>query len=85
MDNATIAHELYEKAEDDLVALNRFCLRYQAGFSSVLEDCIELTDYGVSIRYPFHIEINEDDMNSALKAAEFIAKYVISLEQPEDT
>jgi hypothetical protein len=36
-----------------------------------------LTDYGVNIRYPFPIDINESDMKAALKSTHKIKSYIL--------
>jgi len=43
-----------------------------------------LTDYGVNVRYPFPIDINESDMNLALKSARKIKNYILRKSNMEE-
>jgi len=54
----------------DFVALNKCCAQYDSTFLDIEEDCLNLTDYGVQARYPFNLEINENDAQLAIKSAE---------------
>ena len=62
----------------DLILLNKHCARYDPDFKTIVEDCVILTDYGVNIRYPFHLDINEADMKLALKSAQKIKRFVLN-------
>ncbi len=55
------------KRTHDLVILNKECRKYDEDFETIEEECLMLTDYGVNIRYPFPMEINESDMKAAIK------------------
>ncbi|HDL00756.1 MAG TPA: HEPN domain-containing protein [candidate division Zixibacteria bacterium] len=61
----------------DLMALNRLCLSYDQEFKSIKEPCLRLTDYGVNIRYPYPIDLNESDMELALKDAQVLQTFVL--------
>ncbi|SDI59612.1 HEPN domain-containing protein [Natribacillus halophilus] len=61
----------------DLNILNKICTRYHQRFKELTDECIHLTDYGIQTRYPFELQINEEDMNSALKSATTIQKFVM--------
>ncbi|HBF35923.1 MAG TPA: DNA-binding protein [Firmicutes bacterium] len=60
----------------DLVILNKNCLMYSAKCQEIENDCIELTDYGVPMRYPFHLEIEETDVTKAIESTEKIIKLI---------
>ena len=60
----------------DLLMLNKVCLTFCERFIEIENECIELTDYGVQMRYPFHIEIEEQDMIKAVKSVEKIIELV---------
>ena len=60
----------------DLVLLNKLCQEANNDFKKIAEDCLLLTDYGVNIRYPYPLELNEEDMQLALKNAENIKSFV---------
>lgn len=62
----------------DLTLLNRMCIEYDSEFQDIEDDTIELVDYGVQVRYPFHLEIEEHDMEKAIKSAERIKEIVLS-------
>ncbi len=65
------------KKTHDLVQLNKICQKYDKDFIKIGEDCLLLTDYGVKIRYPFPMDIDESDMETALKRAQEIKVYVL--------
>lgn len=60
----------------DLVRLNKMCRNYAEDFETIEEDCLMLTDYAVNVRYPFPMDINETDMNLALKSAGRIRDFI---------
>jgi HEPN domain-containing protein len=62
----------------DLTRLNILCKEYDSSFSDIDDDCIELTDYGVTVRYPFHLDLQDSDVTHAIKSAESIASFVQS-------
>lgn len=43
----------------DLTLLNKICTKFDKDFQSIEEDCIELVDYGVHVRYPFYIDLEK--------------------------
>ena len=60
----------------DLTILNKICRKYTETFKELEEDCIELVDYGVHVRYPFHIDLEEYDMKKALESAHNIENFI---------
>lgn len=60
----------------DLTILNKICRKYDERFKELEEDCIELVDYGVHVRYPFHIDLEEYDMKKALESAYNIENFI---------
>ncbi len=66
------------KRSHDLVILNKECRKYDADFETIEEDCLMLTDYGVNIRYPFPMDINETDIEVAIKSAHKIKDHVLA-------
>ena len=60
----------------DLTILNKICRKYNETFKELEEDCIELVDYGVHVRYPFHIDLEEYDMKKALESAHNIENFI---------
>ena len=66
------------KRTHDLVILNKECRKYDEDFEAIEEDCLMLTDYGVNIRYPFPMDINESDIKVALQSAHKIKDHVLA-------
>ncbi len=66
------------KRSHDLVILNKECRKYDADFETIEEVCLMLTDYGVNIRYPFPMDINESDIKVALQSTRKIKDHVLA-------
>lgn len=64
------------KRTHDLVLLNHECKKIDNDFVTIEDYCIELVPYGVQVRYPYQLEVNEEDMEIALDSAEQIAKFI---------
>lgn len=64
----------------DLTMLNKQCSEFDNTFKEIEDQCIELTDYGVQVRYPFHIDIEETDVelaiNNTKKVIDFISNRI---------
>jgi len=67
------------KKTHDLIQLNKICQKYEETFKTLGEECLMLTDYGVNIRYPFPMNINEADMQIALRNAQKIKNFVLAI------
>lgn len=67
-----------KKAEKthDLVLLNSKCSILEKRFNEIEDECIELVPYGVQVRYPYQLEVNEDDVNNAISSAEKIEEFI---------
>lgn len=63
----------------DLTILNKMCNKINAGFSSIEEQCLRLTDYSTNVRYPTSLDINENDMNLAIIDATKIKNFINNL------
>lgn len=63
----------------DLGLLNKKCLIVEPSFSEIEDECLDLIPYGVQVRYPYELEINEQDMKSAVTCAEKIQKFISAL------
>lgn len=66
------------KRTHDLVPLIKECQKYDEDFETIEEDGLMLTDYGVNVRYPFRMDINESDMKIAVKNAHKIKDFVLA-------
>jgi len=64
----------------DLVFLNKKCIELNGAFLKIQSECLRLTDFSVNIRYPVHFDINENDMILAIKDAERIQSFVLSID-----
>jgi HEPN domain-containing protein len=61
-----------------LQTINGLCCIIDPDFADLNEDCISLSDYAVVIRYPSHIEVDEDLMREALRRAYRIKRFVLA-------
>lgn len=62
----------------DLLILNKLCMNYDIEFKDLKEECLRLTDFGVNIRYPYPMDLNESDMKLAIKDTEIVQRFVLS-------
>ena len=51
------------------------CAEYNPEFESILDECETLTQYGVSPRYPYEIEVEEHHVKQALACAQKISTF----------
>lgn len=51
----------------DLVQLCKLCIEKDDRFAGLAGACIELTPYGVQVRYPSDLELDESDVACALR------------------
>ena len=63
----------------DLIVLHGLCCAIDPKFKDIEDACYYLTDFGAVMRYPFHPEISEADMQSALQNAEFVLSVIKEL------
>jgi HEPN domain-containing protein len=62
----------------DLTILNKICIGYDQELQLIRDDCVELVDYGVQVRYPVETELEEQDMKKAIESAETIQKFIFT-------
>ncbi|HCW52934.1 HEPN domain-containing protein [Clostridium sp. SM-530-WT-3G] len=62
----------------DLGLLNRKCVAIDSDFKTIEDECLELVPYGVHVRYPYELDVIEEDMNTAIICAQEIQKFVMS-------
>jgi HEPN domain-containing protein len=60
----------------DLADLNRRCVRHDEDFSSIEHQCIRLAGYAVETRYPYVLNLNEDDARIAIVDAVEIRRFI---------
>jgi len=67
------------KKTHDLQFLCKLAAQSNEKLNSIEDDCIELTDYSVEIRYPFHFDIEDTDVERALKSTKKIKELILSI------
>jgi len=60
----------------DLKELCTLCEENNNSFDDIKKECIRLTKYATQPRYPFALEITEDDMHLAISDAEKVKEFV---------
>ena len=60
----------------DLIQLNKLCTQANAKFEEMVDVCIELSPYGVQVRYPANIELTSADMDCAIGECKKLALFV---------
>lgn len=60
----------------DLQLLCDKCTAKNAAFNQIYDACETLTVYGVQPRYPYEVDVTEDDCNKALKYANELMRFV---------
>ena len=60
----------------DLIQLCKLCEEIDAQFEQLADACIELTPYGVQVRYPSNLELDETDAACALKECRIVQDFV---------
>ena len=71
--------EMSPQKTHDLELLRSKCEEFDASFIDLASECIRLNDYSSQPRYPFSLEITEEDMQMAIKDSERIGDFVTSL------
>jgi HEPN domain-containing protein len=62
----------------DLNRLCEMCEDINEDFSEIALLCGSLTKYGIAPRYPYELEITDDDAKIALERAGMVSKFVLS-------
>jgi len=67
----------------DLVELNNLCTTYETSFSTIQQYCIFLNPYGVHVRYPNELDVDDNitklSINYAEKVFNFCEKMIDAL------
>jgi len=69
----------------DLIQLCKLCCEADARFERLTDACLELTPYGVQVRYPSSMELDETDVNHALHECRTICGFVQMLSTQEES
>lgn len=73
---ALVARDKEPPRTHDLSTLCGLCAETDAAYDSLLDSCVELTPYGVQARYPSQLDIEESDMERALRECRKIFAFV---------
>jgi HEPN domain-containing protein len=60
----------------DLTVLYKVIIETDPDFETIRNECIDLTDFSVTTRYPYLLGLNSKDMKKALKDAEKIQAFI---------
>ena len=61
----------------NLVELCQICMNQDSTFSEILDTCADLTPYGVAVRYPNELSIDEVIAKSAIEKAQAIYNFCL--------
>ena len=61
----------------DLISLYKEIALFDCDFEKIMNECIDLTDFSVTTRYPYHLDLDLVDMEKAVKDAEEIEKFIL--------
>lgn len=73
---ALVARDKEPPRTHDLSTLCGLCAETDAAYESLPDSCVELTPYGVQARYPSQLDIEESDMERALRECRNIFAFV---------
>ena len=71
-----VLHDIEPPRVHDLEELEKLCERINSDFESLYEKCTVLTEYAVHSRYPNERRLDKQDMDRALKYANFIKEFI---------
>lgn len=71
-----VAADIEPPKTHDLIQLCKKCAELDSAYEVLADACIELSPYGVQVRYPSNLDLNEDDMQYALTMCRRIDKVV---------
>ena len=63
----------------DLVELNRLCTTFDPGFSTIQQYCVFLNPYGVHVRYPNELGVDDTITGYAIENAEKLFEFCDNL------
>lgn len=71
-----VRFEIEPPKTHDLIQLCKLCCTVDPKFEQLSDACVELTPYGVQVRYPSNLELDESDMECALKECRRIHDFI---------
>jgi len=78
-----ISKEIKPPHTHDLLELNNLCIAQEESFSSLQSNCISLNPYGVHVRYPNELAIDDTIAELAVDKAQIIYDFVVEKVQGE--
>ena len=60
----------------NLVELCQMCMQYDSTFSDILDACSDLTPYGVAVRYPNELAVDDAIANLTINKVQFVYDFV---------
>jgi HEPN domain-containing protein len=70
-----IAKETDSPYIHDLVELIKFCIAHEASFSTIQLNCVSLNPYGVQVRYPNELDVDDSITGQAIIYAEKVLDF----------
>jgi len=70
-----IARETAPPYIHDMVELNKLCTAMEAGFSTIQPYCVSLNPYGVQVRYPNELAVDDNITAQAINYAEKVLEF----------
>jgi HEPN domain-containing protein len=61
----------------NLVVLCQMCVQFDSTFLKILDACSDLTPYGVAVRYPNELSIDDTITKSAIDKAQTVYDFVV--------
>jgi HEPN domain-containing protein len=61
----------------NLIELCQICMKYESAFSEILDACSDLTPYGVAVRYPNELALDDAIAKFAIDRAQLIYDFCI--------
>ena len=61
----------------DLISLYKELIELDITFEEIKNECIDLTDFSITTRYPYKLELDKIDMEKAIMDAEKIQTFII--------
>lgn len=81
---ALIHFDIEPPKTHDLIQLCKLCCNVDGRFEELIDPCVELTPYGVQVRYPSNLELDESDTHCALRQCKTVREFIRPLlEQSE--
>jgi HEPN domain-containing protein len=63
----------------NLVELCQMCMKHDSTFSEILDACADLTPYGVAVRYPNELAVDDAIAKSAIGKAQSIYDFCVNV------